>query len=96
MFAKGDKVILRYNWQDTMKYNKTYHLCIYCQNHPDQIYTVDLTGQSGKVYFKLDDVKFNGHETCGNTPNLFMAVMSTQECIDVIYQKLTESLVKPR
>lgn len=92
-FKVGDKVILNGNWK-SIKKNKSY-LCIECQE-PYNIYKIHTIKniRNDKIYLDLP----NGHELCANDPVFFHITipLTDQECIDLIYQKFTESLLKRR
>jgi hypothetical protein len=96
-FQIGDKVVLRYDWY---KFQSKYPVCAYCKDNPGKIYTVTRLGDSPNMYIKpVDDDYLDhylGHTTCANSQYMFLLAMTIEECIDIIYQKVTEALFKPR
>jgi len=98
MFKVGDWVVLRPNWK-TYKRGK-YYACVYIQGRDigTRFQIADISSTNGKLYFNIEGEKeFDSeHSQCASDPELFLYAMSDQECIDLLYQKMTESLIKPR
>lgn len=94
-FKVGDRVVLRPNWQSFKKFE----LCAYIKDHLHigEVYIVDAIGDASKcLYLSSEGHDMEGHSTCKNSPELFILAMTIEECIDTIYQKVTEALLKQR